>query len=46
MDKRSCENLLQAILEDKKFEDTKRSIQQSTRQEQRNKLKQRHNEKI
>jgi len=43
MDKRSCENLLEAILEEKREEDRKKQIIQSNRQDARNKLKLKHN---
>jgi len=46
MDKRSCDNLLNAILEDKKEEDMKkRTIKQEMNLE-RNKLMRRHNERM
>ena len=46
MDKRSCENLLQAILDEKKHDHDKRTIQQDSRQEERNKLKKSHNDRL
>jgi hypothetical protein len=43
MDKRSCENLLKAILEEKKEEDLKKSLVQQERLISRNKTTERHN---
>lgn len=43
MDKRSCENLLKAILEEKKEEDMKKALVQQERLIARNKTTERHN---
>ena len=43
MDKRSCENLLQAILDEKKDEDFKKSMIQKERRIERNKTVKKHN---
>ena len=46
MDKSSCDNLLNAILEQNKQEDIKQSIMQKERQMQRSKLAFNNNQKI
>lgn len=43
MDKMSCDNLLNAILDEKKQDDTKQNIIQKERQIARNKLAIKHN---
>ena len=43
MDKRSCENLLQSILEEKQKEDEKKQIIQQERLINRNKVAYKHN---
>ena len=46
MDKRSCENLLQAILDEKKDEDFKKSLIQKERIIERNKTVKKHNQNL
>jgi hypothetical protein len=46
MDKRSCENLLQAILEEKKDEDIRKATVQQERLISRNKTVERHNQNM
>ena len=46
MDKRSCENLLQAILDEKKDEDFKKSMIQKERRIERNKTVKKHNQNL
>jgi hypothetical protein len=46
MDKKSCENLLQAILDEKKEEDFKKSLIQKERIIERNKTVKKHNQNL
>lgn len=46
MDKRSCDNLLKGILNEKIEQDKTYQIRQTERQNCRNKLKQKHNERL
>jgi hypothetical protein len=46
MDRRSCDNLLNNILTEKKEEDFKKNVIQKTRQQERNKMMKRHNDRI
>ena len=46
MDRNSCDNLLNAILTEKKEEDFKKNVIQTTRLQDRNKMMKRHNDRI
>ena len=46
MDRNSCDNLLNAILMEKREEDFKKNVIQMTRLEERNKIMKRHNDRI
>ena len=46
MDKRSCDNLLKGILNEKIEQDKTYQIRQTERQNGRNKLKQKHNDRL
>jgi len=46
MDKTSCDNLLNAILDEKRQEDEKKRLIQQERQAARNKLISKHNQRI
>lgn len=46
MDRTSCDNLLKAILEEKKEEDAKKNIIQMTRLADRNRMMKKHNDRL